>query len=191
MARLPGSRTLRAAVMTHVATFDRRQTMQTTAQPPRDDDTIDATVTIRRPVEDVFAFYRDFRNLPQFLGDVVAVEPIDPTRSRWTIVGPLGIRAHWTTTVTEERPNALIRYSVAGTGSSWEIHFAPGVLPGSTDVREVMRTPFGKVGRGALALFGKFPAKEVPANLHRLKQLMETGRVTDTSYAVVGKFVAP
>jgi len=40
----------------------------------------------------------------------------------------------------------------------------------------------------ALALIGKFPAEEVRANLHRLKQVMETGNVTDTSYAVRGKF---
>jgi uncharacterized membrane protein len=153
-------------------------------------DAIDATITIRRPVEEVFAFYRDFRNLPRFLGDVVAVEPIDSIRSRWTIVGPLGIRAHWTSRVTEERLNALIRYEVGGMGSSWEIHFTPGASPGSTDVREIVRTPFGKVGRAALMLIGKSPVEEVSANLHRLKQLMETGRVTDTSYAVAGKFVA-
>src|SRR4051812_11515354 len=114
--------------------------MQTTAQPPRHDDAIEATVTIRRPVEDVFAFYRDFRNLPRFLGDVMAVEPIGPATSRWTIQGPLGVRAHWTTTVTEERPNELIRYEIAGTGTSWEIHFAPGPRAGSTEVREVMTT---------------------------------------------------
>jgi hypothetical protein len=40
----------------------------------------------------------------------------------------------------------------------------------------------------ALALIGKFPAQEVSANLHRFKQLMETGRVTDTTHAVSGKF---
>jgi uncharacterized membrane protein len=163
--------------------------MQTTSRPPGDDDTIDATITIRRPVEEVFAFYRDFRNLPRFLGDVVAVEPIDSIRSRWTIVGPLGIRAHWTTRVTEERPNALIRYEV-GMGSSWEIHFTPGASPGSTDVREIVRTPFGKVWRAALMLIGKSPVEEVSANLQRLKQLLETGHVTDTSFAVAGKFVA-
>jgi len=32
------------------------------------DDTIDANVIIRRPVAEVFAYYRDFRNLPSFLG---------------------------------------------------------------------------------------------------------------------------
>ncbi len=39
-----------------------------------------------------------------------------------------------------------------------------------------------------IALLGKFPAEEVASNLHRLKQVMETGRVTDTSYSVAGKF---
>jgi hypothetical protein len=40
----------------------------------------------------------------------------------------------------------------------------------------------------ALALIGKLPAEEVSANLHWLKQVMETGHVTDTSDAVAGKF---
>jgi hypothetical protein len=40
----------------------------------------------------------------------------------------------------------------------------------------------------SIALIGKFPVEEVSSNLHRLKQVLETGRVTDTSYAVAGKF---
>jgi len=51
-----------------------------------------------------------------------------------------------------------------------------------------MTAPLGRVRRAALALIGKFPADEVSANLHRLKQLLEAERVTDTSYAVRGKF---
>ena len=39
---------------------------------------------------------------------------------------------------------------------------------------------------------GKYPMEEVTSNLHRLKELMETGKVTDGSYAyayaVPGKF---
>lgn len=162
--------------------------MQRTTLQPQGGDTIEASVTIQRPVEEVFGFYRDFRNLPRFLGDVMAVEQIDPATSRWTIQGPLGIRFHWTTTVTEERPNELIRYETAGPRGHWEIHFAPGPQAGSTEVREVMRAPLGRLGRAALALIGKFPAEEVSANLHRFKQVMETGHVTDTSYAVPGKF---
>jgi uncharacterized membrane protein len=165
--------------------------MQRTSRTARNENTIEASVTIQRPVEDVFRFYRDFRNLPSFLGDVMAIEQTGPATSRWTIQGPLGIRAHWTIKVTEERANELIRYeTVASPGliTRWEIHFAPGPAAGQTEVRELMEAPLGRLGRAALALIGKFPAEEVKANLHRLKQVMETGRVTDTSYSVRGKF---
>ncbi len=159
--------------------------------PPRDENTIEASVTIYCPVEKIFRFYRDFRNLPSFLGDVMAIEQVDSATSRWTIQGPLGIRAHWTVRVTEERPNELIRYETVtapGLRTYWEIHFAPGSEASETEVREVMKAPLGRLGRAALARIGKFPAEEVSSNLHRLKQVMETGRVTDTSYSVAGKF---
>src|SRR5262249_12980110 len=84
--------------------------MPGTSLPRRDENTIEARVTIQRPVGEVFSFYRDFRNLPRFLGDVMAIEQIGPTTSLWTIQGPLGIRAHWTVKVTDERTNQLICY---------------------------------------------------------------------------------
>ena len=152
---------------------------------------IEATVTIQRPVSEVFSFYRDFKNLPSFLGDVMAIEPTGPATSRWTIEGPFGIRAHWTIEVTQERSNELIRYETVSsptTRTCWEIYFSPGTEAHETQVREVMKAPGGRRVRDALALIGKYPAQEVSANLHRLKQVMETGRVTDTTYAVPGKF---
>ena len=165
--------------------------MQRTSLLSPGEDTIIASATIQRAVGEVFRFYRDFKNLPSFLGDVMAIDQIDPVTSRWTIQGPMGIRAKWTIRVTEERMNELIRYETVGPPglrTYWEIHFAPGSQPGATEVREVMKAPLGRWGRAALALIGKFPAEEVSANLHRLKEVMETGSVTDTSYSVAGKF---
>lgn len=156
-----------------------------------DQNTIDRSVIIERPVESVYEFYRDFRNLPKFLGDVMNIEETGPATSRWTIQGPLHIRAHWTIKVTEERTNEFICYETVSAPSLrtyWEIYFSPERNAGQTKVREVLRSPLGRLGRAALALIGKFPAQEVSANLYRLKQVMETGRVTDTSYSVPGKF---
>jgi uncharacterized membrane protein len=168
--------------------------MQGASSLPRDENRIEASVTINRPVEQVFSFYRDFKNLPSFLGDVMAIEQIGPATSRWTIQGPLGIQVNWTIKVTEERTNELIRYetvTLPGLRTHWEILFAPGSKAGETEIREVMKAPLGRLGRAALALIGKVPAKEVSSNLHRLKEVMETGRVTDTSYSVAGKFAQP
>jgi uncharacterized membrane protein len=58
----------------------------------QDETTVDASITIRRSVGEVFSFYRNFENLPRFLGDVMAIEQISSKRSCWTIQGPLGRR---------------------------------------------------------------------------------------------------
>lgn len=165
--------------------------MRMTPSLPRNANAIEARVTIKRSIEDVFTFYRDFNNLPRFLGDVLTIEQIGPATSRWTIQGPLSICANWTVKVTDERTNELIRYETVtapGLTTYWEIYFAPGSVAGETEVREVMKMPLGMLARAALAMIGKFPAEEVSSNLRRLKQFMETGRVTDTSYAIASKF---
>lgn len=148
-------------------------------------------VTIERPIHEVFEFYRDFSNHPRFLGDVMAVHPLGASRYRWTIAGPLGIPVRWTIKVTEVRTNERIRYETMASPrfrTFWDIGFSRGDDPNHTLIHEVLRPPLGWFGRAALALIGKFPDEEVASNLHRLKQLIETGLVTDTSHAVAGKF---
>ena len=81
---------------------------------PQGENVIELSVTIKRPVEEVFRFYRDFNNLPGFLGDVMAVEQVGPVTFQWTIQGPLGIRLNSTIKVTEERTNELLCYETAG-----------------------------------------------------------------------------
>lgn len=51
-----------------------------------------------------------------------------------------------------------------------------------------MSIPGGLIAKAALAAVGKPLAKEVRANLKRLKELLETGHVTTTDYAIAGKF---
>jgi hypothetical protein len=45
--------------------LDRSEPMQTTALSLRDENAIEASVTIQRAVDEVFGFYRDFKNLPR------------------------------------------------------------------------------------------------------------------------------
>jgi hypothetical protein len=51
-----------------------------------------------------------------------------------------------------------------------------------------MTLPGGQLAAAALAALGKPPAHEVRANLVRLKELLEHGRVTTFDYAVAEKF---
>ena len=150
--------------------------------------TVTGEVVISRPVHVVYGFYRDFTNLPLVLGDVVAVEQIAGTTYRWIVAGPLGSRLPMTVTVTDQRVNERIRYQTGGPGplrGRWELAFAVDAGSGGTRVREQLVVPMGAFGRAVLALIGKFPDREVAANLTRLKQLLEIDDGTDTPSAAV------
>jgi uncharacterized membrane protein len=140
-------------------------------------DTVTGDVVIHRPVQEVYRFYRDFANLPRFLGDVVAVEQVADKTYRWVVAGPFGTRIPLTVTVTEEHADRLIRYQSGGPllHGRWAVSFVPAPDAASTRVREQLVIPLGGIGRAALALIGKFPDREVAANLSTLKQLLETG----------------
>jgi uncharacterized membrane protein len=104
-----------AAILTVTVTaafgaIDWRQLMRRISLPPRDDGAIEGRVTIQQSIDDVFRFYRGFRNLPRFLGDVTAIEPLGRATYRWTIQGPLGVRVKWKVKMTEKDTNELIRY---------------------------------------------------------------------------------
>ena len=152
--------------------------------------TVTGEVVIRRPVQVVYSFYRDFTNLPRVLGDVVAVEQVAGTTYRWIVAGPLGSRLPMTVTITDQRVNELIRYQTGGPGplrGRWELAFAVDAGSGGTRVREQLVVPMGAIGRAVLALIGKFPDREVAANLTRLKQLLETMTEADTPSAAASR----
>jgi uncharacterized membrane protein len=140
-------------------------------------DTVTGDVVIHRPVQEVYRFYRDFANLPRFLGDVVAVEQVADKTYRWAVAGPFGTRIPLTVTITEERVDRLVRYQTSGPlpHGRWELSFAPESDASGTRVREQLVIPLGVMGRAVLALIGKFPHREVEANLTRLKQVLEAG----------------
>jgi uncharacterized membrane protein len=142
--------------------------------------TVVAEVMIRRPVQDVYGFYQHFANLPRIVGDVIAVEPVNGTTYRWFVAGPLGARTRLLITVTEQRDNQLLRYETRGPAplrARWRLEFDADGDPaiGPTRVREQLTMPLGGLGRALLALVGKFPEREVGANLSRLKDLLEAG----------------
>lgn len=67
------------------------------------------TVTIRRPREQLYAFWRDFTKLPDFMENVRRVTIVDDTRSKWVIAGPGGQDIEFGATIVEERPDRVPR----------------------------------------------------------------------------------
>jgi len=72
------------------------------------DSLVGRSVTIRRPREELYAYWRDFRQLPSFMDNVERVDVIDDATSHWVVKAPGGKTVEWDAVITEERPNELI-----------------------------------------------------------------------------------
>ena len=74
------------------------------------------TVTIAKPRQELFAFFRDFQNLPQFMENLEAVIPAGQEgRNVWKIKAPLGRTVDVETEVVREEDGELIAWrSVEG-----------------------------------------------------------------------------
>ena len=61
-----------------------------------DRELIARAVTINRPVAEVYAYFRDFANLPTFMENVVRIDVLDATRSHWVVRRRPGARSSGT-----------------------------------------------------------------------------------------------
>lgn len=140
---------------------------------------VEQSLTIGRPREEVYRFWRNFENLPRFMDHLEAVHVLDEQRSHWVAKGPAGTRVEWDAEIHNEIPGELIAWrSLPGSqvDHAGSVHFA--ALAGeATDVRVVLRydPPAGKVGAAVARLFGEEPSHQVAEDLRRFKQVMEAG----------------
>jgi uncharacterized membrane protein len=136
------------------------------------------SITIARPVAQVFAFWRDFSNLPRFMSHLQCVDVLDRTRSRWTATGPAGLSVSWDAHIINEIPNELIAWSSVGDAdvvSAGSVHFKP--LPsGATRIVVHLQyePPAGKLGAWVASLFGEEPSQQISDDLEHLKASLET-----------------
>ena len=45
------------------------------------------SITVRRPRDEVFSFWRNLENLPRFMHHLVQVQAVDNVRSHWVVKG--------------------------------------------------------------------------------------------------------
>jgi uncharacterized membrane protein len=142
------------------------------------------SVTIARPVSEVFRFWRDFDNLPRFITHLASVEPLDDLRSRWTFRGPAGVTVRWDATIINEIDDQLIAWkSLPGADvvSAGSVSFRPA-RRGGTELTVSMQyaPPAGKAGAAMAWLMGRGSASELREDLRNLKHLMEAGEQPST-----------
>ena len=146
---------------------------------------VEKSVTIKADPEQLYAFWRNFENLPRFMENLEEVEVIDEKRSHWVAEGPAGFSVEWEAEIINEVPNELIGWrSIDGSqvDNAGSVHFKPAPGGRGTEVKVVLRydPPGGKVGAAISRLFGEDPEWQVQEDLRRLKMLVETGEIATT-----------
>ena len=146
---------------------------------------VEQSITINRPVLEVYRFWRNFQNLPRFMDHLEAVTVIDETHSHWVAKGPAGTHAEWDAVIHHEIDDELIAWrslsgsEIKNTGS---VHFRPSADGAGTEVRVVLsyEPPAGKVGVAFARLLGEEPSKQVADDLRRLKQVLDAGETVSS-----------
>lgn len=139
-------------------------------------------VTIARPAADLYSFWREQPNLAQVMENVVSIEPVDGHSARWTVKAPGGATVSWTALITEDEPgHHLIWQSTPDSqiANSGRIEFRDAG-PRGTVVRATIAydPPGGTPGKLAAKLLQREPRIQTRRDLHRFKQLMETGEIS-------------
>ncbi len=139
------------------------------------------TVTISRPRQEIYEFWRDFQNLT-FMENVSTVTEIAPGVMRWTIKAPGDTTVDVDTRIVSDRPGQEIAWrSVDGSDIETEgkvmFRDAPGGRGTEVEAIIAYKPPFGEAGRLIAKLFGREPTVQGRRELKRLKMLLETGEI--------------
>ncbi|MDB5349682.1 MAG: cyclase/dehydrase [Planctomycetota bacterium] len=149
-------------------------------------------ITIGKPAEEIYRFWRDFQNLPRFMNHLESVAVTGERTSHWKAKAPAGSSVEWDAEIVEDRPNQLIAWrSKPGSDvdNSGTVRFLPAPGGRGTEVHVEMRydPPGGPIGAIVAKLFGEEPNQQVYDDLRALKQLMETGEVVKSEAILHGE----
>lgn len=150
-------------------------------------ETIGRTVTVRKPRDELFSFWRDFTNLPQFMGNLEKIEPgTSEGISTWFINGPMGKVFEIETQIERETEGALIAWkSTEGSEVETEgcvtFEDAPGERGTRVSLIIKYNQPGGEIGKAIAKLMGVAPDIQARHDLKRFKMLMETGEIATSA----------
>lgn len=136
------------------------------------------SIRVRAKAADVYRFWRNFENFPQFMEHVEEVRKLDADgkRTHWKLKGPMGMSVEYDAELTQDVENKSIGWnSTSGSmQTSGTVTFAD--VDEYTEVHVVMQwydTPGGAIGEVVSKLFQK-PHEMLQDDLERFKNLVET-----------------
>lgn len=153
------------------------------------------SVTINKSADELYSFWRNLENLPQFMTHLESVTKTGDKTSHWKAKAPLGTSVEWDAEVTSDVENERIGWmSLEGSDipNSGVVHFLPTTNRGTeVKVNMTYEPPAGMLGALVAKLFGEEPQQQVSEDLRRFKSLMEAGSIINTEGQTSGREEMP
>jgi uncharacterized membrane protein len=145
--------------------------------------TLQKTLTVGAPIEEVFAFWSHYENFPRFMAHVREVRRTGDGRSRWrwTLAGAGGVPITWESEETRNEPPRLLAWkTVEGSAVAHAGIVRFDEVPEGTRIhlRLHYNPPAGAVGHALATLLGVDPRRALDEDLVRLKSLLEDGKTS-------------
>ncbi|MFN7117566.1 MAG: SRPBCC family protein [Saprospiraceae bacterium] len=150
------------------------------------DITMHTAVTVNKPRQEVYTFWRRLENLPRFMTHLESVNALDDRRSVWKAPIPGGLgNIEWEAEIVEDRPNELLSWrslpdsDIENVG---KVEFRDAPNGTGTEIHAVIRyhAPGGIVGKGIAQLFTPVFEKMIKNDVWNFKRIIETGEIPTT-----------
>ena len=139
---------------------------------------ITTNTLINKPINEVFAFWRDFENLPHFMNHLESIKVISDTLSQWTAKGSGGQgKITWIAEIVKDEQDKILSWrskpnsSIQSFGT---VVFKPIGNTTEIDISISYRAPFGSAGKEAAKFLNPHFEKIVREDIQNAKIYMET-----------------
>ena len=141
---------------------------------------VEGSIEVEAPVQEVYEYWRNLENLPQFMTNVEEVRSTGPDTTHWRVKGPLGASLEFDARTTQDEPNEALGWNTQNgqVETSGQVRFRD-VTPNRTRVEVQMNywdPPGGRAGEVASRLVAN-PDIMVQQDLQNFKQIIE-GKAT-------------
>jgi uncharacterized membrane protein len=138
------------------------------------------SIEVQAPIDDVFRYWSNYENFPNFMQNVEEVRMEGQDTSHWRVKGPLGKSVEFDARTTEMDPSRGIGWNTTEgeVMTSGEARFEE-VAPGRTRVVVTMNyadPPGGKVGEVAANIISN-PERNLQEDLQNFARIVERGEL--------------
>ena len=143
------------------------------------DVSINTTLSIDKPVEEVYNAWRQLENLPLFMKHLENVTVIDENKSKWKAKVPGGIgNVSWKAEILMDEPNELLSWhSLPGATihNSGKVKFRKNGSSTDIDVTISYHAPLGKAGEAGAKLLNPVFENMLIKDIEGFKEYVEAG----------------